>query len=347
MQKPILWKGQSLALLDQRALPGQTTYLEYTDWQGVAKAIKDMVVRGAPAIGITAAYGFVLGCQQLSTDGREQALEKIRMGLLDTRPTAVNLAWALDRIYACAQRHMTADDWLSRLESEAVLIEDEDREMCAQMGVHGANFLGKKTTVLTHCNTGALATGGEGTALAVIRELHRRTPLEHVYVDETRPYLQGSRLTAWELLQDQLPACLITDSMAGWMMKEGKVGAVIVGADRIARNGDVANKIGTYSLAVLCAAHDIPFVVVAPTSTFDPDCLTGAQIEIEYRPAEELKFLAGQPIAPLTVDTVNPSFDVTPSELVSAIITEVGIIVRGEAHLLMEHLKISQTNDFS
>jgi methylthioribose-1-phosphate isomerase len=343
MNKPIQWNETCLTLLDQRKLPTEAVYITCRSWQAVGDAIRDMVVRGAPAIGIAAAYGFVLGVRSIEGELHVSALDEIRSGLMSTRPTAVNLGWALDRMYAYANDHKDDDNWLVLLEALARRIEDEDREMCAQMGRHGADFLGELKQVLTHCNTGALATGGDGTALAVIREMHRRSRLDEIFVDETRPYLQGSRLTAWELQNDGLPACLITDSMAGYMMQSGRVEAVIVGADRVAANGDVANKIGTYTLAVLCHHHQIPFVVVAPTSTYDNECPTGAQIEIEYRPVDELKFVGGYQIAPTDVAALNPSFDVTPNHLIAAIVTEVGIVRRGESELLFKHREISRS----
>ena len=344
MQKPIHWTGETLVLLDQRALPTQETFVECTHWHDVARCITDMVVRGAPAIGITAAYGFVMGCQARGMAMTEAELTTLKSGLMDTRPTAVNLSWALERMYGLARTLPRDENWLAQLVHEAVTIEEEDRQMCASMGTHGADYLGPLTRVLTHCNTGALATGGDGTALAIIREMHRRTPLSHVYVDETRPYLQGARLTAWELVQDGLPACLITDNMAAWMMKTCGVQAVIVGADRIARNGDVANKIGTYALAIACKHHGIPFVVAAPTSTIDLDCRSGQDIEIEMRPLEEVKFLNGQLIAPLSVDAANPSFEVTPNQLISGIVTEIGVIQGNEVEqCLIDHKNRGQS----
>ena len=343
MQKPIRLTGHSVILLDQRALPAEERLIECIDWSMVAQSITDMVVRGAPAIGITAAYGFVMGCQSAGSLMTREKLNALKEGLLNTRPTAVNLSWALNRMHSLALSVPQNGDWLARLEQEAVKIETEDRAMCAAMGTHGADFLGSCGAVLTHCNTGALATGGEGTALAIVREMHRRKPLTKVFVDETRPYLQGSRLTAWELVSDGLPACLITDSMAAWMMRSGGVEAVIVGADRIARNGDVANKIGTYGLAIACQYHSIPFVVAAPTSTIDIDCANGSDIEIEMRPVGEVKYLAGQLIAPESVDASNPSFDVTPNHLITAIVTEFGTIVRDEMQArLAEHQKQGQ-----
>lgn len=337
MQKPIEWRGDRLILLDQRQLPSTEVYIECLEWQQVAAAIRDMVVRGAPAIGITAAFGFYMGVKGTGGACDVDTLNHIRQGLMATRPTAVNLGWALDRMHTFAMANAHAPDRLFLLEQLACQIEVEDRDMCARMGRHGAAYLGHLSQVLTHCNTGALATGGDGTALAVIREMHRQAPLTQIFVDETRPYLQGARLTAWELQREGLPACLITDSMAGYMMKNGDVQAVIVGADRIAANGDVANKIGTYTLAVLCRYHEIPFMVVAPTSTFDATCATGADIEIEYRPVDELKFVGGYQIAPSDVDALNPSFDVTPNALISAIVTEVGVVETGQAHLLLKH----------
>lgn len=345
MIKPIDWRGDHLRLLDQRKLPAEETYVTCAHWREVADAIRDMVVRGAPAIGITAAYGYVLGARALGSLSDTAPLEKLKAGLYATRPTAVNLGWALDRMHALATESDRSAE-LRDLEALAERIEHEDREMCERMGHHGADFLGKVGRVLTHCNTGALATGGAGTALAVIREMHRRHPLDTIYVDETRPYLQGSRLTAWELYREELPACLITDSMAGHMMKCGRVDAVVVGADRIARNGDVANKIGTYSLAVLCHHHKIPFVVVAPTSTYDPACATGEHIEIENRPLDELKFVGDVQISPSGVQGENPSFDVTPNHLITAIITEVGIVQQGEFERLAQHHDLSESKDF-
>jgi methylthioribose-1-phosphate isomerase len=344
MQKPIEWRGDRLILLDQRQLPSAEVYLECVDWQQVADAIRDMVVRGAPAIGITAAYGFYLGVKSAGGGCDVATLNQIRQGLMATRPTAVNLGWALDRMYGCATTNARTPQRLTVLEQLACDIETQDRDMCSRMGRHGAAYLGNLSRVLTHCNTGTLATGGDGTALAVIREMHRRSPLTKIFVDETRPYLQGSRLTAWELQREGLPACLITDSMAGYMMQNGDVDAVVVGADRIAANGDVANKIGTYTLAVLCRHHQIPFLVVAPTSTFDATCATGADIEIEYRPVDELKFVGAYQIAPADVDALNPSFDVTPNILISAIVTEVGVVETGQAHLLLKHQEMTGSN---
>lgn len=328
MQRPIQWTGRILRLLDQRALPTQEVFIDCTHWQAVADAITQMVVRGAPAIGITAAYGFVLGCRDLGTKATSDELTILKSGLLKTRPTAVNLAWALDRMAVLAESLPRDEHWVAQLDAEARLIEQEDREMCQAIGAYGSDFLGPRERVLTHCNTGALATGGDGTALSIIREMHRRHKLKTVFVDETRPYLQGSRLTAWELVSDGLPACLITDNMAAWMMKEGGVEAVVVGADRIAANGDVANKIGTYGLAIACHYHQVPFVVAAPTSTIDLTCTSGRDIEIELRPLDEVKFFNGQLIAPINVDAMNPSFDVTPCELITAIVTERGVIMR-------------------
>ena len=274
----IEWERTHVTLLDQRVLPVHEQYIRCSDWREVATAIKEMVVRGAPAIGITAAYGIVLGARQLASDGSlvsRQTLRPVFEGLGNTRPTAVNLFWALNRMTQCLDTFAGDPVLLERLEAEAILIHDEDRRMCAAMGDHGAQLLPERARLLTHCNTGALATGGDGTALAVIRSAHRAGRLEHVYADETRPFLQGSRLTAWELHRDGVPLSVITDSMAADFMRRGAVDAVVVGTDRVAANGDVANKIGTYGLAVLCRAHGIPFYVVGPTSTIDLDTPDG------------------------------------------------------------------------
>lgn len=322
------WRGDAVVLLDQRRLPVDETYLRCADWPAVAEAITAMVVRGAPAIGITAAYGVVLAARA-ATGPLPEALAPAFEGLAATRPTAVNLFWALDRMKRALARlgpDPRRDDALAALEAEAVAIHAEDRAMCAAMGEHGATLLPEGARVLTHCNTGALATGGDGTALAVIRRAWRDGRLSRVYADETRPFLQGSRLTAWELHRDGIPVRVITDNMAGWMMARGEVDAVIVGTDRVAANGDVANKIGTYALAVLCRAHDIPFYVAGPTSTLDAATATGDGIRIERRPDREVTHVGPTRLVPEGVAVENPAFDVTPARLVSAIITEHGVM---------------------
>jgi len=320
------WHGDALVLLDQRHLPVVEDYVRCADWVTVAEAITTMVVRGAPAIGITAAYGVVLAAR--ATTEWPADLDAAFDGLAGTRPTAVNLFWALDRM----RRRVTSTAELDRraaleaLEAEARAIHDEDRAMCAAMGAHGAALLPEGARVLTHCNTGALATGGDGTALAVIRRAWRDGRLGQVYADETRPFLQGSRLTAWELHRDAVPVRVITDGMPGWLMARGEVDAVIVGTDRVAANGDVANKIGTYGLAVLCRHHGIPFYVAGPTSTVDLETATGADIRIERRPDREVTHVGPTRIVPEGVEVENPAFDVTPADLVTAIITEKGVI---------------------
>jgi methylthioribose-1-phosphate isomerase len=300
--QPIRWQGDRLELLDQRLLPDRTEYVACRSAEDVAQAIRDMVVRGAPAIGCAAAFGFVLG------KGSKEAYEI----LAKSRPTAVNLVWALERM-------KKAKD----LEAEAIAIYDEDLAANRAIGRFGAELIRERSRVMTHCNTGALATAGYGTALGVIRASKGKNI--SVIANETRPYLQGARLTAWELVQEGIPCTLITDSMAGHLMSRGEVDVVIVGADRIAANGDVANKIGTYPLAVLAKRHGIPFYVAAPLSTFDPKIADGSHIPIEERPAAEVTGYRGTRWAPEGVSVRNPAFDVTPAELVTAIISEKGI----------------------
>lgn len=311
--KPFYWKGDYLLLLDQRKLPCEEIWLELRTYEDVAKAIKDMAVRGAPAIGCTAAYGFVLGIK-LQRENPEEVYETLK----NTRPTAYNLFWALERMMKALRENRD-------LEEEAKSIEKEDYEANKKMGEYGSQLIPKGAKILTHCNTGALATAGWGTALGVIRSTHYAGKDIFVWVDETRPYLQGSRLTAWELLKEGIPHKIITDSTAGFLMRKGLVDLVIVGADRITARGDVANKIGTYSLAVLCKEHGIPFYVVAPTSTIDPDIEKGEDIVIEERSAKEVKSCGDCLIAPEESDALHIAFDVTPANLISAIITEKGV----------------------
>jgi len=311
---PIVWKGDSLSLLDQRVLPHEVAYLDCRSAVEVAHAIHAMAVRGAPAIGIAAAYGLVLDAQQ----GRDYAAaEKV---LADSRPTAVNLRWALLRMARVTPRSTAA------LEAEAKAIHAEDLAQNLRMGALGAALLPQGATVLTHCNTGALATGGHGTALGVIRSAHAAGQLRQVYNTETRPWLQGARLTAWELMQEGIPAQLIADGAAAHLMRVQKVDWVIVGADRIAANGDTANKIGTYALALAARAHGAKFMVVAPSGTFDLDCPNGEAIPIESRTAAELTEFKGQLVAPKGMAAFNPVFDVTPAALIDAIVCERGVI---------------------
>jgi methylthioribose-1-phosphate isomerase len=300
--EPIRWKGDRLELLDQRLLPDKAVYVACRSAEEVAQAIRDMVVRGAPAIGCAAAFGFVLG------KGSEAAYNI----LAKSRPTAVNLVWALERMKKARN-----------LEAEAIAIYEEDIAANRAMGKLGAELIPEGARVMTHCNTGALATAGYGTALGVIRSAKDKKI--SVIANETRPYLQGARLTAWELVREGIPCTLITDSMAGHLMSKGEVDVVIVGADRIAANGDVANKIGTYPLAVLAKRHNIPFYVAAPCSTFDLSIPDGSRIPIEERPAAEVTGYRGTRWAPEGVSVRNPAFDVTPADLVTGIICEKGI----------------------
>lgn len=319
-----------LYVLDQRRLPGEELYLTYDAAAGAATAIRDMVVRGAPAIGITAAYGMTLAAHEaraLDAAGYRAGLAAAAAALVATRPTAVNLAWAVDQCLALGADHAAAPGAERHREMATLArrIHRDDVAACRAMGEHGAARLPVEGTVLTHCNAGALATGGYGTALGVIRAAIARGGRLGVLATETRPYLQGARLTAWELHRDRVPVTVIADDMVGHCMATGRVDAVVVGADRIARNGDVANKIGTYAIACLCAAHGLPFYVAAPFSTVDPATPTGAEIVIEEREAEELTHLAGTRLVAEGVGVYNPAFDVTPARLVTAIITERGV----------------------
>jgi methylthioribose-1-phosphate isomerase len=324
------WNGHSLNVLDQRLLPETITYDEYRDAAGVTEAIASMRVRGAPAIGIAAAYGVVLSAMQHypANDWQERVATDIAM-LAASRPTAVNLFWALDKM----RQQLSVDnpEPIAALSQLAQQIHQDDIAANHAMGERGADILGDAKAVLTHCNAGALATGGYGTALGVIRSAHQRGHLQNVYADETRPWLQGARLTVWELAQDGIPATLIADSAAAWLMKSGKIDWIIVGADRITANGDVANKIGTYSLAVLAKQHGVKVMVAAPSSTFDFSLETGDSIEIEERNPKEL--LAECYLGPDSlVNAWNPVFDVTPAELISAIVTERGVVLDPGKH---------------
>jgi methylthioribose-1-phosphate isomerase len=328
--KTMTWLGDRLELIDQTRLPHHTEVVTCRDAADVAKAIKDMVVRGAPAIGVAAAYGVALGALGLKDLPREAFLAKLEalMKLIAaSRPTAVNLFWAIERMRRVAAA--TPGDGAAiaaALVHEADAMHDEDIATNRAIGAHGQALLPDGANVLTHCNAGALATVDYGTALGVIRAAHEAGKRLHVWVDETRPYLQGARLTAWELQQAGIPATLITDSMAGHFMARGQVDVVVTGADRIAANGDTANKIGTYSVAVLAAAHGIPFYIAAPVSTIDPAIADGSQIPIEERPADEVTHFRGQPVAPHQMRVANPSFDVTPARLIAGIITEKGVL---------------------
>ncbi len=311
---PLRWDGRSLFLLDQRLLPREEVWIECRTSSEVAEAIRTMVVRGAPAIGVSAAFGLAMAAQR--GDDLEIAGDELR----EARPTAVNLAWAIDRMLRV---HAEGTGDLT-LEAERILTEDVAANR--RMGQYGAELLGAQSTVLTHCNAGALATGGYGTALGVIRAAVEAGKRVAVFADETRPYLQGARLTAWELQRDGIDVTLITDSMSGHFFQQGKFDAVIVGADRIAANGDAANKIGTYTVAVLANAHGIPFYIAAPVSTIDPHCPTGAEIPIEERSAHEVVEIHGTRVAPEGIQVRHPAFDVTPARLITAIITERGVL---------------------
>jgi methylthioribose-1-phosphate isomerase len=327
---PVRWEDGRLVLLDQTRLPTEEVERGYTTWQDVADAIRTLVVRGAPAIGVAAAFGVVLaarGSRATSHPALLADLEDAIKGLAATRPTAVNLFWALDRMRALvvASAVLPVPALQTRLLTEAQAILTEDLAANRAMGAHGAALVPDGARVLTHCNAGALATAGYGTAVGVIRAAHERGKLAMVWVDETRPVMQGSRLTAWELVKEGIPHRLISDVAAGFVMKRGEVDLVVTGADRIAANGDTANKIGTYSVAVLARHHGIPFYVAAPSSTIDPAIPSGASIVIEERDASEVRGVAGRQTAPAASPVFNPAFDVTPAELITAIITERGV----------------------
>src|SRR5512140_3670857 len=330
MLPTIAWRGRSVIMIDQRKLPGQEIYVRCRTYIQVAQAIEKMVIRGAPAIGIAAAYGLVLGTMALTAEtGRslDRDFEKVYKRLERTRPTARNLFWALERMRAVYER--TRSEGLRTIRAalldEAKAIEREDAEINRAIGQHGQALLGDGWTVLTHCNAGALATAAYGTALGIVRAAVAEGKRIKVFADETRPFLQGARLTVWELDRDGIPVVLITDGMAGWLMRRGEIQAVVVGADRIARNGDTANKIGTYSVAVLAKENGVPFYVAAPTSTIDLSIPTGEHIPIEERASSEVTELRGVQIAPRGIAVGNPAFDVTPNRYIAAIITERGV----------------------
>lgn len=330
---PVKWSDEGVLMLDQRLLPTEEKWLTLKTYTEVADGIRDMVVRGAPAIGVSAAYGVALGAKQFVGTNLvdfEDEIEYISEVLAKTRPTAVNLFWAIDEMKRTFTEAKAEGKSISEIKeillTKAKAIHDEDIEAQRLIAEFGGELLENNSTVLTHCNAGALATGGVwGTALGVIRGAVKQGKNIHVFADETRPYLQGARLTAWELHEDNIPVTLITDNMSGYMMKKGRVQAVVVGSDRIAANGDVANKIGTYMVAVLAKEHNIPFYVAAPLSTVDLNCPTGEEIPIEERDSREVTHIRDIQLAPEGIEIGNPAFDVTPNHLVTAIITEKGI----------------------
>lgn len=325
----IQWKGDLLYLLDQTRLPVEEVWLAFSDCRAVAGAITGMVVRGAPAIGVAAAYGYCLAALEhrgLSPAGFQAEMAAAKKVLAASRPTAVNLFWALDRMERCLSAHGNSPAALPALIAEARAIHAEDVEMNHVLGAHGAAVVPDRARILTHCNAGSLATGGYGTVLGVIRSAHAIGKVDMVYADETRPLLQGARLTAYELVHDGIPATLIADNMAAFLMARGKVDLVILGCDRMAANGDFANKIGTYSVAVNAHYHGVPFYTALPSSTIDLAIPDGGGIPIEERPGSEVTHVFGVQTAPTEVGTWNPAFDVTPHSLLTGIITEKGVI---------------------
>jgi methylthioribose-1-phosphate isomerase len=331
---PILFRDGKCVMIDQRLLPGEEVWREYDDYREVAEAIRTMVIRGAPAIGVAAAFGAALGARDIRADSFDLffiALDKICAVLAQTRPTAVNLFWALERVrnFVRGRRELPLEQIKDGLLDLAQEMAAEDERINRAIGACGQPLIPANARILTHCNAGALATAGYGTALGVIRAAVEAGKNIQVFADETRPWLQGARLTAWELHRDHIPVTLICDNMAGFFMSRGEIDCVIVGADRIAANGDVANKIGTYSLAVLCKEHQLPFYVAAPLSTIDFSLADGTAIPIEERGPEEVMLHGGKQLAPNGINVRNPAFDITPARLVTAIITEHGVI-RGD-----------------
>ncbi len=327
MVETIQWTDGGVVMIDQTRLPLEETYVTCRTYEEVATAIRDMIIRGAPAIGVAAAMGVALGVLHSGESLLDSHMETICDTLARTRPTAVNLFWAIDRmrrLYASLRGRPIAEV-RRRMIEEALLVREEDIAINRAIGLHGAPLVPDHKTVLTHCNAGALATAGYGTALGVIRAAIESGKQVDVFADETRPFLQGARLTVWELQQDAIPTTLITDNMAGYFMKSGRIGCVVVGADRIAANGDVANKIGTYSVAVLAHENHVPFYVAAPISTLDLTLPSGDRIPIEQRSASEVTHVFGHQVAPTGTAVENPAFDVTPSRYVTAIITERGV----------------------
>ena len=327
MVETIQWKDDAVVLIDQTRLPLEEKYVTCRTYEEVAAAIRGMVIRGAPAIGVAASMGVALGMLHAPEGGLDLYFQTVCDTLAATRPTAVNLFWAIERMRRLYQklRGEPVAEIRRRLVEEAELIREEDIAICRAIGQNGAPLVPDARTVLTHCNAGALATAGYGTALGVIRAAVEAGKRVDVFADETRPFLQGARLTVWELQQDGIPTTLITDNMAGHFLKSGRIGCVVVGADRIAANGDVANKVGTYGVAVLARENGVPFFVAAPVSTLDLSLASGDQIPIEQRSAAEVTHVFGQPVAPPGTAVENPAFDVTPARYVTAVITERGV----------------------
>lgn len=338
--RTIEWSNDRVIMLDQRVLPHKEVYRACRDYQDVAEAIRKMIIRGAPAIGVAAAMGVALGALQASQKTFDREFERIVLTLGKTRPTAVNLFWALQRMRGVylTERSKGVKAVQDALKREAQKIYQEDIAANKQLGKYGARLLRHAKRIMTHCNAGALATAGYGTALGVLRALKESGNQFEVFVNETRPYLQGARLTAWELKKEKISATLITDNMAGYLMQKGKVDAVVVGCDRVAANGDVANKIGTYTIAVLAKRHNIPFYVAGPTSSIDINCPTGQDIPIEQRDPKEVSHIFGKPVAPKGMKVFNPAFDVTAQDLVAAIITEKGVINPPYQHNIRSHV---------
>jgi len=328
MRPTIHWENDRVVMIDQRKLPVEESYVECRDEDQVAEAIEKMVIRGAPAIGVAAAFGVALGMMNLGEEAElKEEFDRICRRLQETRPTARNLSWALERMKSVFEksRHLELSQLKRILIEEALTIEREDVAANGRIGSWGEPLVRDRDSILTHCNAGALATAGYGTALGIIRSAFAAGKMIRVYVDETRPFLQGARLTCWELQREGIPVVLITDNMAGYLMQKKMVNLAITGADRIARNGDTANKIGTYTVAVLLREHGIPFYIAAPLSTVDFQLERGEQIPIEERDPSEVREIAGQSLAPPRIKIMNPAFDITPAEYISAIITERGI----------------------
>lgn len=342
--RTVEWKNGRVVMLDQRLLPNREVYRIYKDPKDVIAAIRDLVVRGAPAIGVSAAMGLALGAQRLPADRFAKEFEKLCRAFAAARPTAVNLFWAIERMRSLVRQNdqLSVDTLRKMLEAEALAVYREDLDANRRLSEFGGELLPAKGTILTHCNAGGLATAGIGTALGVILAARDSGKKVSVFADETRPVLQGARLTAWELKKARVPVTVITDNMAGHFMQQGKIDAVVVGTDRTAANGDVANKIGTYSVAVLAARHGIPFYVAAPTTSIDLNCPDGSKIPIEERAPEEVSQFHGKPSTPKGVKVANPAFDVTPAKLVTAIITENGVAKGNYRRSLAKLVRASQ-----